>query len=242
MGKKQDTKQNSRTCAPRGRRPPGPADVPAMLSVKKIPSMRGGNSLPLHAASYQRAAPSPSALPAPPMRWTAGPAGGPLPTLARSAQPSEDAPAQQLQRSDFVVRQLQGNLLHTLIAPALPELAGKVTGMLLEGLTVEEVGAVLSDARASARSASPKRSPYCALPATRARARRSASTSLPPSAPRSRNRRGCGCRRERRRAGTRPRKYSAWHDAGMPCGRRSRARPVLRSHGRRSHALYVDSE
>ena len=55
---------------------------------------------------------SPSALPAPPMRWTAGPAGGPLPTLARSTQPSEDAPAQQLQRSDFVVRQLQGNLLH----------------------------------------------------------------------------------------------------------------------------------
>ena len=90
MGKKQDTKQNSRTRAPRGRRPPGPADVPAMLSVKKIPSMRGGNSLPLHAASYQRAAPSPSALPAPPMRWTAGPAGGPLPTLARSTQPSED--------------------------------------------------------------------------------------------------------------------------------------------------------
>ena len=81
------------------------------------------------------------------MRWTAGPAGGPLPTLARSTQPSEDAPAQQLQRSDFVVRQLQGNLLHTLIAPSLPELAGKVTGMLLEGLTVEEVGAVLSDAR-----------------------------------------------------------------------------------------------
>ena len=147
MGKKQDTKQNSRTRAPRGRRPPGPADVPAMLSVKKIPSMRGGNSLPLHAASYQRAAPSPSALPAPPMRWTAGPAGGPLPTLARSTQPSEDAPAQQLQRSDFVVRQLQGNLLHTLIAPSLPELAGKVTGMLLEGLNVDEVGAVLSDAR-----------------------------------------------------------------------------------------------
>ena len=147
MGKKQDTKQNSRTRAPRGRRPPGPSDVPAMLSVKKIPSMRGGNSLPLHAASYQRAAPSPSALPAPPMRWTAGPAGGPLPTLARSTQPSEDAPAQQLQRSDFVVRQLQGNLLHTLIAPALPELAGKVTGMLLEGLNVDEVGAVLSDAR-----------------------------------------------------------------------------------------------
>ena len=137
MGKKQDTKQNSRTRAPRGRRPPGPADVPAMLSVKKIPSMRGGNSLPLHAASYQRAAPSPSALPAPPMRWTAGPAGGPLPTLARSTQPSEDAPAQQLQRSDFVVRQLQGNLLHTLIAPTLPELAGKVTGMLLEGEVAE---------------------------------------------------------------------------------------------------------
>ena len=38
MGKKQDTKQNSRTRAPRGRRPPGPSDVPAMLSVKKIPS------------------------------------------------------------------------------------------------------------------------------------------------------------------------------------------------------------
>ena len=45
------------------------------------------------------------------------------------------------------MRQLQGNLLHTLIAPTLPELAGKITGMLLEGLTVEEVGAVLSDAR-----------------------------------------------------------------------------------------------
>ena len=38
------------------------------------------------------------------------------------------------------MRQLQGNLLHTLIAPALPEL-------LLEGLNVDEVGSVLSDAR-----------------------------------------------------------------------------------------------
>ena len=41
---------------------------------------------------------------------------------ARGRARRRGAPAQQLQRSDFVVRQLQGNLLHTLIAPSLPEL------------------------------------------------------------------------------------------------------------------------
>ena len=136
MGKKQDTKQNSRTRArAAGRR--DRADVPAMLSVKKIPRARGAQLgaaarrvVPARGAVAERAAAAADAVDRRPGRRAAADA-------RRSTQPSEDAPAQQLQRSDFVVRQLQGNLLHTLIAPALPELAGKVTGMLLEGLNVE---------------------------------------------------------------------------------------------------------
>ena len=41
-------------------------------------------------------------------------------------------PAVVLQNSGSVLRQLQGNLLHTLLAPHHPLLAGKITGMLLE--------------------------------------------------------------------------------------------------------------
>jgi len=37
-----------------------------------------------------------------------------------------------LQRSDVVQKQLQGNLLFSLLEPRWPQLAGKITGMLLE--------------------------------------------------------------------------------------------------------------
>lgn len=49
-----------------------------------------------------------------------------------------------LQNSLSCMQQLQGNLLHTLIAPNYPNLAGKITGMLLE-LSPEEIASILAD-------------------------------------------------------------------------------------------------
>ena len=69
-------------------------------------------------------APPPSSLPKPPARWV--------------EQKTDMAPPPiVLQRSEFVQKQLQGNLLHSLLAPRYPLLAGKITGMLLE-LDAEE--------------------------------------------------------------------------------------------------------
>jgi len=45
---------------------------------------------------------------------------------------------------------LQGNLLYTLIAPEYPQLAGKITGMLLE-LSAQEVADILGDSAARRR-------------------------------------------------------------------------------------------
>ena len=231
MGKKQDA---SRTAA-RVRRVDADARNRRPAVSEEGPSMRGGNvrrCTPRRTSARRRR----RARCRRRRRWTAGRAGGrcrrsPLP------QPSEDAPAQQLQRSDFVVRQLQGNLLHTLIAPALPELAGKVTGMLLEGLSVEEVGAVLSDARIREACPDARRAARCRR---RARAR---------AAPRRR------CRRRRRGRGiaaaadvaarvvervldrANSRRGMIGHATRPPV---ADARPVLRCHGRRAHALYVD--
>lgn len=56
---------------------------------------------------------------------------------------TESPPRLTLQNSGAVQRQLQGNLLHSLIVPEYPELADKITGMLLE-LDSEEVGELLA--------------------------------------------------------------------------------------------------
>uniref|UniRef100_A0A7S3B0P6 PABC domain-containing protein n=1 Tax=Haptolina ericina TaxID=156174 RepID=A0A7S3B0P6_9EUKA len=124
---------------------PGRKDGP--VPVKKVPSLRGGHNLPLHAGFTK--APSPRSLPRPPLRWTASAAA----KAATSAPPPETAtvPAVVLQNSGSVLRQLQGNLLHTLLAPHHPLLAGKITGMLLE-LPPDEVATLLSDERARAES------------------------------------------------------------------------------------------
>ena len=115
------------------------------VPLKKVPSLRGSHTLSLHAGGAFTKAPSPRALPRPPMRWTT-PGGSALVSAAQAAtampapQTVLSPPSLALQNSDSVVKQLQGNLLYALIAPEQPALAGKITGMLLE-LSVEEVRA-----------------------------------------------------------------------------------------------------
>jgi len=119
------------------------------VPLKKVPSLRGSHTLDLHAGGSFTKAPSPRALPRPPARWTSNPElqksavgapppmAPPPPTVAVGGAEAAPPPL-ALQNSESVVKQLQGNLLYALIQPELPELAGKITGMLLE-LSTEEV-------------------------------------------------------------------------------------------------------
>ena len=221
------SKTPSRTAARVRAWPPaaGTGDVPAMLSVKKVPSMRGGNVLPLHAASYQRAAPSPSALPAPPMRWTAGPAGGPLPTSharhGRRGRAGAAAAALRFRRAPAAGQPAA-------YAHRARAARARRQGHRHAARTQRRGGRRGAERRAHPRGACRRSARRAARCRRRARAR-SASTSLLPSAPRSRNRRGCGCRRACRRAGTRPRKFSAWHDrtCHAAAGRRRATGPAV---------------
>jgi len=129
----------------------GPVPVP----IKKVPSLNGKHSLPLHAAGSFLRAPSPSKLPPPPASW----ATKKPPSAARcdgsgassSALPVPSAPVVTgvgLERSAAVVTGLHGNLLMLTLAPRFPpevygDLAGKITGMLLEGLDIDEINGVL---------------------------------------------------------------------------------------------------
>ena len=132
---------------------PAPSTNPGPVPIKRVPSLRGSHTLSLHAGGGFTKAPSPRALPRPPMRWTApllqeaaaGVAG--TPSATPPPQTVLSPPSLALQNSDSVVKQLQGNLLYALIAPVQPELAGKITGMLLE-LSVEEIAQLLADSAA----------------------------------------------------------------------------------------------
>ena len=73
----------------------------------------------------------------PPSRWTA------------TAGPSQSAPPPEvpgLKRTSSVVRELQGNLLFIKLHGMHPALAGKLTGMLLDGLEPDVIsGELLAD-------------------------------------------------------------------------------------------------
>mmetsp|Transcript_16811 Transcript_16811/g.35462 ORF Transcript_16811/g.35462 Transcript_16811/m.35462 type:complete len:213 (+) Transcript_16811:149-787(+) len=139
MGKRKSKNQrdSGTPISSKARDPPPP---------KKLPSLRGTHVLPLHAAGAFTKAPSPRSLPRPPTRWTSSSTGTDVPGVhVRHASPPI-----ALQNSDMVVKQLQGNLLYTLIAPEYPQLAGKITGMLLE-LSAQEVADILGDSAARRR-------------------------------------------------------------------------------------------
>jgi len=121
------------------------------------------NPLGLHgAAAFQRAAPSPGQLPPPPPRWVKSSSllassaprssdintdvdnsrdGDELGQQADSGNSSADAT-----QSETALGYLQGTLLHAKISPLLPELAGKITGMILE-LDADEIAESLGDTR-----------------------------------------------------------------------------------------------
>ena len=144
------------------------------VPLKKVPSLRGSHTLGLHAGGSFTKAPSPRALPRPPARWTSNPelqkssesARPPMAPPPVAPPPAVDAapPPLALQNSESVVKQLQGNLLYALIQPEQPELAGKITGMLLE-LSTDEVrcrGTAVDavDAAAAAAAAAVAHSAY----------------------------------------------------------------------------------
>ena len=134
-------------------------DGPAMMPVpiKKVPSLRGTREPTLHAAGAFLRAPSPSKLPLPGklLRPPSGAASEvrALVRMASREQPSSSAsssivPIQRtasgLQREQKVVRELHGNMLYLTMADRYPELAGKLTGMLLEGLDASELADVIA--------------------------------------------------------------------------------------------------
>lgn len=95
-------------------------------------------------AQFQKSAPSPSALPAPPHRWTgqksrsASAAGGitaapapPTETAASSGAPSAAEPPAVVplrRHSTELKQEILGNALHSKLAQSLPVLAPKITG------------------------------------------------------------------------------------------------------------------
>jgi hypothetical protein len=101
---------------------------------------RGGHQLGLHAAGAFLRAPSPGRLPKPPPQWLVRMASG------SSASSASHLGPPGLRRSASVQRELQGNMLHLILSQRFPDLAGKLTGMLLE-LGADEVAEVLADAK-----------------------------------------------------------------------------------------------
>ena len=120
------------------------------VSIKRIPSLRGKNSVTLHAAgAFLTAAPDPSDLPMPPPHWAArhnaAVAAAPAP-----APPTGDSSASRMKNADLAAVQLHGNILILMLGPLFPaerfgDLAGKITGMFLEGLDRGEIGQLLAD-------------------------------------------------------------------------------------------------
>uniref|UniRef100_A0A7S0HRS1 PABC domain-containing protein n=1 Tax=Phaeocystis antarctica TaxID=33657 RepID=A0A7S0HRS1_9EUKA len=117
------------------KKPYASAPLGAPLAVK----INSPRSITKSASKHERFAsaihaPSPSCLPKPPSSWTR-PAAPALHPAAQLTAPV--TPPITLQRSDVVQKQLQGNLLFSMLEPRWPQLAGKITGMLLE-LDAEE--------------------------------------------------------------------------------------------------------
>ena len=127
--------------------PPGIRKVPSLDGKFKGDPAASSKAVVAHAGASFLRAPSPRHLPLPPARWKprrADSAGAPPP-----APPASNTGA-GLQRAAGVRRQLQGNLLYLTLSARFPaelysDLAGKITGMLLEGLDAGEVADVLSD-------------------------------------------------------------------------------------------------
>jgi len=129
------------------------------VPLKKVPSLRGTHSLPLHAGAGFMKAPSPRALPRPPLRWTSSklglgaaalpmPAPPPAPAVVAEQSLAPAAPAGapvQLQNFEASVKDLQGNWLFNAIQPQYPALAGKIVGMILDSCSTEEINPLLKD-------------------------------------------------------------------------------------------------
>lgn len=111
-----------------------PKHAAAPMPVQKIPSLRGKHYIGLHAGGGMAKAPSPRLLPRPPTRWTTA-VPQPVPLVRRESS---------LRNEEQVQKQLQGNMLYTLISPEQPALAGKITGMLLDAYEPRELGALIA--------------------------------------------------------------------------------------------------
>ena len=123
--------------------------APGPVPIRKIPSMNRKHEIGLYAAGSFQRAPSPKKLPPPPMRWLKQPAPPPPPMRRQSSEAAAEAttllmPPPPMRRQSSVQLELQGNLLYLTLAPVYPELAGKLTGMLLE-LGNAEVAQILGD-------------------------------------------------------------------------------------------------
>lgn len=122
----------------------------APVIIKRVPSLRGKNTLALHAAGSFMRAPSPGKLPMPPPRWAQQRevVRPPATSYPPASTTSAIVPTAELQNNAHTVAQLHGNLLMLALAPRFPaerygDLAGKIVGMLLEGLEPQEVGALV---------------------------------------------------------------------------------------------------
>ena len=110
------------------------------VPIKKVPSLRGKNQLPLYAAgSFTTSAPSPSRLPVPPNRWRSPPAGA-----AVASEPGPPA-ADQVAHPDETRLSILGNLLFLTLMSSYGDLTGKLVGMLLE-CGVDEVANIVASA------------------------------------------------------------------------------------------------
>ena len=136
MGKAKPEAKKKRSSKEPATAPPPAGSAP--VPIRKVPSLRGKNNLALYAAgAFMNSAPSPSAIPAPPPRWTSPSAA--LQATAASAPAPAPAALANVESSRLSIL---GNLLYLTISPELPELAGKLVGMLLE-LGADEVGEIL---------------------------------------------------------------------------------------------------
>ena len=159
MGKKQDTAEQPHACAAWS----WPPSATATIFERQENSTRAAATRCRCTPRRTSAAPSPSALPAPPMRWTTGPPAGRR--RRRRRRSPRGRAAQQLQRPICRAPAAGKFAAHTHRAGAARAAA---TGMLLEGLNVDEAG-VLSDARV--REERVAEALRCCAPPAMARAR-----------------------------------------------------------------------
>jgi len=119
--------------------------LPLSGSVSHSPLIVSRHAL---GSSFLRA-PSPSKLPLPPTSWAARSSAAKAENSSSSSAPPPVQQGAGLQRSAAVVRELHGNLLLLTLSPRFPtedygDLAGKITGMLLEGLEADEIAGILA--------------------------------------------------------------------------------------------------